>query len=449
MKRNIYQASGFAAFIILFMIFMGACSELSTSSNWPQFRGPDANMIAVGENLPVEWGENQNVAWTHELEGEGWASPIIWGNKVFVLAVVAEKINKPGEGEEDNQDLFRSDVYRWELGCVDLETGEALWKKTVRQGNPTIQKHSRTNYASETPVTDGERIYLYIGMVGLYCFDMGGELLWEKDLGAFETQNGWGTGSSPLLHGGRLFVQVDNEEQSFLVALDAESGEEIWKVQRDEITGYSTPFIWENRERTELVTGGMTARSYDPENGEWLWERERTGRRSIPGPAATADLLYLGNVEHRTRPGTFFAVKAGAEGDITPDSISRSSEGIAWYYDDIATGNPSPLLHEGLIYLLESGGRGLICLEAETGEIIYQQKLDGLAACWASPWAHEDKIFLMDEKGVTRVIRAGRNFEHLHDNMLDDRFWASMATNGEVYILKGDKKLYCIKEEGL
>lgn len=449
MKGIPYRVSCYAAISMVSMIFMGACSDLSSSYNWPQFRGPDANMIAPGENLPVEWGENQNVAWTYALEGEGWASPIIWGNQVIVTTVVSELINKPGEGEEDNQNLFRSDVYRWELSSVDLETGEALWEKTVRRGNPTIQKHSRTNYASETPVTDGQRIYLYIGMIGLYCLDMDGELLWEKDLGAYETQNNWGTGSSPLLYEGKLYVQVDNEEQSFLVALDAESGDEIWRVERDEMTGYSTPFIWENRERTELVTGGMTARSYDPENGELLWELECYGRRSIPGPAATADLLYLGNVDHRTIPGTFFAVKAGAKGDITPDSISGSSEGIAWYFDDIATGNPSPLLHEGLIYLLESGGRGLICLEAETGDIIYDEKLDGLAACWASPWAHKDLIFLMDEKGVTRVIKAGREFEYLHENKLDDRFWASMATNGKVYILKGDKKLYCIKQEGI
>lgn len=448
MKSKSYKLPGIALIISIILIF-NACTDLPDQANWPQFRGPDASMIAIGENLPAEWGDNHNMAWTYELEGEGWASPLIWDKQVIVTTVVSELINKPGEGEEDNQDLFKSDVYRWELRSVDLETGEELWKKTVHRGNPTIRKHTRTNYASETPVTDGERIYLYIGMMGLYCFDMGGELIWEKDLGAFETQNGWGTGSSPLLHEGMLFIQVDNEVQSFLVALDAENGDEIWKAERDETTGYSTPFIWKNRERTELVTGGMTARSYDPENGDLLWELELKGRRSIPGPAATADLLFLGNVDHRTIPGTFFAVKAGAKGDITPDSISRSSDGIAWYYDDIATGNPSPLLHEGLIYLLESEGRGLLCLELETGEIVYQEKLDGLAACWASPWAHEDKIFLMDEKGVSRVIRAGRNFEHLHDNSLDDRVWASMATNGEVYILKGDKKLYCIKKDGI
>lgn len=432
--------------LLISAMILASCTE---SSNWPQFRGPEANMLVADAELPDKWGEDLNVAWTYEVEGDGWASPVVWENQVFVFSVVAELINKPGEGEEEeegNEDLYLRDIYRWELSSVDLETGEELWKKVVHQGNPTIMKHRNTNYASETPVTDGERIYLYIGMIGVYCFDMNGELLWEKDLGAFDTMNDWGTGSSPVLYQGRLYIQVDNEEQSFLVALNAETGEEIWRVNRDEVTSYSTPFIWKNGKGTELVTIGFRARSYEPATGKLLWELQVNGRRSIPGPVATRDHLYLGNVEHRTIPGTFFAVKAGAKGDITPDTISRTSDGIAWYYDDISTGNPSPLLHEGLLYLLSSRGGGLICLDAGTGEIVYQEKLDGMGASWASPWIHGDKIFLPDEKGLTKVIRTGRNFEFLHENRLDDRFWASVAVAGDAYLFKGDKKLYCVKK---
>lgn len=445
MKRNIYQVSGFAAIIIVSLIFMGACSDLSNSSNWPQFRGPNASMIAIGENLPVEWGDKQNMAWSYELEGEGWSSPVIWGNKVFVSTVVAEKITKPGEGDEDNQNLFRSDVYRWELSCVDMGTGDELWKKVVRQGNPRINKHRNTNYAGETPVTDGERIVVHLGMNGLYCLDMDGELIWEKDLGAYETQNGWGTGSSPVLYEGSLFIQMDNEEQSFLVALDPATGEEIWKVDRDEKTSYATPFIWENSERTELVTGGLRARSYDPATGELFWELQINGRYSIPGPVATRDLLYMGNAGFQNVPGTFCAIKAGAGGDITPDSLSLSSEGLAWYNADAPTANPSPLLYDGLLYLLSSRGGDITCMDAGTGEIVYQESLEGVGSCWASPWANGDRIFFTDENGVTRVIRAGRDFELLHENSLDDRFWASMATDGEAYVFRGDRKLYCIR----
>lgn len=440
------QLSKSGIMILVSLIILNACNKPASTANWPQFRGPEASMIATGENLPVEWGDQLNMAWTYELEGEGWASPVIWGNKVIVSAVVPEKINTPGEGEAENQDLFKSDVYRWELSCVDLGSGEEIWKKVIRHGNPRVSKHRNTNYAGETPVTDGERIYVSLGMNGLYCLDMDGELLWEKDLGAYETQNGWGTGSSPLLYDGKLYIQRDNEEQSFLVALHPLTGDEIWRVDREEKTSYATPFIWENSKRTELVTGGQRARSYDPATGELIWELQVNGRYSIPGPVATREMLYMGNAGFRDIPGTFFAVKAGARGELTPDSLSLSSEGLSWFNLDAPTGNPSPLLYGGLLYLLSSRGGELSCLDTANGELVYQEKIDGVAACWASPWASGDKIFFTDEKGKTRVIRAGRNFELLHENILDDRFWASMATTGEAYVFRGDKKLYCIRK---
>jgi outer membrane protein assembly factor BamB len=329
---------------------------------------------------------------------------------------------------------------------VDIESGKELWKQVGHEGSPRIKKHARTNYASETPVTDGKRIYVYFGMTGLYCYDMDGALLWEKDLGAFETQRGWGTGSSPVLYKDKLYVVVDNEQQSFLVALDAASGDEIWKVDRDELTNYGTPFIWKNSVRTELVTGGKKARAYDPATGELIWELQMDGYYNIASPAADRNLLYMGNAGYGDVPGTFFAIKAGAEGDITPDSVSLSSDGVAWFNQDAAfLANPSPLLCNGLIYMVAGRGGQITCLEAETGEVVYQEKVENVAACWASPWLNEDKIFFMDEKGVTQVIKAGREFEHLHENSLDDRFWASVAVAGDAYLFKGDKKLYCIK----
>ncbi len=433
--------------IIATMIIMNACSD-SASKSWTQFRGPDANMNVSGENLPTEWGEELNVAWTFDVEGEGWASPVVWGNQVFVASVVPVKINKPGEGEgeEDNQDLYLKDMYRWELSCVDIESGKELWKQVAHEGSPRIKKHARTNYASETPVTDGKRIFVYYGMTGLYCYDMDGALLWEKDLGAFETLRGWGTGSSPVLYKDKLFVKVDNEENSYLVALDASTGEEAWKVDRDEKTNYGTPFIWKNSVRTELVTGGKKARAYDPATGELIWELQMDGHYNIPSPAADLDHLFMGNSGYRDVPGTFFAIKAGAEGDITPDSGQHTSAGVAWSNPDAAfLGSPSPLLYNGLIYIVASRGGQITCLEAETGEIVYQEKVEKVAACWASPLLNVDKIYFMDEKGVTQVIKAGREFEHLHENSLDDRFWASVAVAGDAYLFKGDKKLYCIK----
>lgn len=431
------------------LIYLNSCTGSSGPDNWPQFRGPEANMVVTGDNLPLEWGGDQNVAWTFDLEGDSWASPVVWGNRVFVTSAVAEKINKPAEGEaaspEENQDLYLQDVYRWEVTCVDVNTGEELWKKVAREGSPRTKKHPNTNYAGESPVTDGEHLYVYFGMNGLYCYDMNGDLVWEKDLGAYETQNGWGTGASPLLYKGTLYVQVDNEVNSFLVALDAETGKEIWRVDRDEKTSYTTPYIWKNNSRTELVTGGKTARSYDPATGELIWELRMNGVYSIPGPVSNKDHLFIGNAGDGKIKSTFFAVKAGSEGDITPDSGQFTSPGVAWSNLDAPLGNPSPLLYRGLIYLVGSRGGQITCLEAETGEIVYQEKVENVAACWASPWANGDRIYFLDEKGVTRAIRAGRTFELLDESRLDDRFWASVAVAGDAYLFKGDKKLYCIK----
>jgi outer membrane protein assembly factor BamB len=171
------------------------------------------------------------------------------------------------------------------------------------------------------------------------------------------------------------------------------------------------------------------------------------GHYNIASPTANRDLLFMGNAGYRDVKGTYFAIEAGAEGDITPDSGSLSSDGVAWFNPDAAfLGSPSPLLYNGLVYLINSRGGEISCLEAETGEVIYKEKVEKVAACWASPWVNQNKIFFMDEKGVTRAFKAGREFELLGENTLDDRFWASVAATGDAYLFKGDKKLYCIRK---
>lgn len=469
-----------AGTLILLALLLSSCTQ-----NWPQFRGPDANLVASAKNLPDTWSETENIRWSAELEGESWTSPVIWGNKVFVASAVPVKTSpeqerqqgprpqpqaqaqtqaqtqaqagnagsqgaapppqsRPERPDPRDDKSYLEDVYRWEVSCLDLASGEILWKTVAREGSPGMKKHRATNYASETPVTDGKRLYVYFGMNGLYCYDLDGALLWEKDLGAHYTLNGWGTGSSPVLYKGSLFVQVDNEDESFVVALDAKSGEELWKKDRDEGTNYSTPFVWKNSFRTELVVGGKTTTSYDPGNGEILWELNTEGYYTIPSPVADGDLLYLGNTARRNTPGTFFCVKAGAEGNITPAEGESTSSGVLWSDLDAPTSNPSPLLYEGLIYLLSNRGGELTCLDATTGEQVYQEKIEGVGACWASPWAHQDKIFFTDEKGITTVVQAGREFEFLHQNTLDDKVWASVAVSSDAYLIKGIEKLYCI-----
>lgn len=430
-----------------FMII--ALTLTSCTTNWPQFRGPENNMVAKAKNLPAEWGDSLNIRWSVEMDGESWASPVVWGNKVFVTSsLLVKKATAPEQREGDpppeEDQSFKSEVYRWELTCVDLETGEILWKQVALEGNPKVKKHRAHNYAAETPVTDGKRLYVYFGMTGLFCYDLDGELLWEKDLGAYKTLFDWGTGSSPVVYNEILYVQVDNEENSFLVALDAATGNEIWKSERDEKTNYSTPMIWENNVRTELVVGGKTARSYDLLTGEVLWELNVAGYYNIPSPVADKDFIYLGNTAWRDIPGTFFGIKAGAEGNITPAEGESTSLSVIWSDSASSLANPSPLLHEGLIYLISSRGGTVTCLDAASGKQVYQEKIEGVAGTWASPWVYEGQIYYTDEKGVTRIFKAGKTFELVGENSVDDKFWASVAITSDAYLMKGTENLYCI-----
>lgn len=456
-----------AILVVWCSIMLSSCSP--TSSNWPQFRGSENNMVAHGDKLPTAWNDSLNVKWSCDLTGAGWSSPIVSGDKIFITSAILEKAapiaeqqaqktpipvapgNKPGVQQgppppqaEDNS--YTQEVYRWELTCIDLKSGKELWKQVAHTGSPKIKKHAASTYACETPVTDGKRVYAYFGMTGIYCYDLDGKLLWQKDLGAFKTLNGWGTGSSPVVYQDVLYVQVDNEEQSFLVALDAATGNEKWKVDRAEKTNYSTPVIWKNNVRTELVTTGKTSRSYDPATGKLNWELKMGSETAIPSPVYDSNHIYLGIGGGRDKPGILYSIKAGAKGDITPADSGLVSTGVEWTDRDAAISNPSPLLFNGLIYLLSGRGGELNCLDATSGKLVYKEKVENVGACWASPWACGDRIYFYDEKGVTQVIQAGKEFKVLSPNTLDDKFWTSIAITEDAYIFKGVKKLYCVKK---
>jgi outer membrane protein assembly factor BamB len=247
-----------------------------------------------------------------------------------------------------------------------------------------------------------------------------------------------------VVYEGRLYVQVDNEESSFLVALDSKTGEEVWRVDRDEKTNYSTPYLWKNRSRTELVVGGKTARSYDPETGELLWKLKVPGYYNIPSAVGDKDYLYLGNTTRRDVKGSLFCVRAGSDGDITPDSGEVNSRGVVWANYDAPLNNPSPLLHKGLLYLVSGRGGQVSCFNAFNGNMVYKEKIEGVAAVWASPWTEGEHIYFTDDKGATHVFKAGKKFEYLHANSLEDKFWTTMAFARDAYILKGTDRLYCV-----
>jgi outer membrane protein assembly factor BamB len=342
-------------------------------------------------------------------------------------------------------------VYRWQVYCLDRDTGKIIWRQLALEGKPRIPIQQSNTYATETPVTDGERIYAYFGMHGLYCYDMTGNLLWKKDLGAYPTIMGQGPASSPVLDGERLFLQIDNEEKSFLVALDKKSGDEVWRVARSERTNHSSPFVWKNNVRTELVTSGnQKVRSCDPASGKLLWELGMGGGACYSTPVGDSERLYVGSESGFMGPwsggGGLFAVRAGAAGDLTLKEGETSNAGVVWSVSKSGLQKASPLVYQDYVYILSQNGGMVICYDAKTGKQVYRERIPAAGGFWASPWAADGKVFCLDESGTTHVLQAGPEFKVLGKNKLDDMFWASPAVAGGAVILRGVDNLYCIKE---
>jgi outer membrane protein assembly factor BamB len=417
------------------------------TDNWPQFRGPKSNQLTTEEKLPLEWNDEKNLLWKVELPGRGWSCPIVWGNKVFITNAVLEdpSILPPAEAGRrlENPD---SAVYNFEVICLDIDSGKEIWKKTAYKGLPKYKTHRDNNYAPETMVTDGQHVFAYFGMTGVYCFDMEGKLVWEKDLGTYPMQSNWGTSTSPMLYNGVLYMQIDNEEKSFLAALDSKTGTEKWRVDRDEKSNWGTPVIWKNSIRTELVLQGLKTRSYNPENGQLLWEIDMGGGRNITSPTADADMIFVGNEKRSNGGGTLFGIKAGASGDISLKEGESANKYVAWSIPESGIAMASPLVYKGLLYMVDRNRGQIVCIEAATGKAVYPgTKIPGAKAFWASPWAFDGKIYCLEEKGTTHVIQAGREFKELGQNKLNDTFWASTAIAKGSYIFRGEKGIYCVR----
>jgi outer membrane protein assembly factor BamB len=420
--------------------------------NWPQFRGPQSLGISASLKLPDQWSTNRNLAWKTDLPGTGWSSPIVWGESLFITTVVNE-----GEGELPQKGLYLGGErpnsspakHRWTVCALDFRTGRIRWQKTVHEGAPSSPIHLKNSYASETPVTDGERVYAYFGNVGLYCLDFDGKVVWTKQWGPFKMRNGWGTGSSPVLYQDRVYVLDDNEEQSFLLALDKKSGEQVWRVERDEKSNWATPYLWENEKRTELVVPASSRlRSYDL-NGKPLWELGRLSTISIPTPVAIPGLLFVssGFVADKNRPA--FAVRPGASGDISPKEGETNSPYLAWFNKTAGAYNPSPLVYGDYFYVLYDFGT-LSCFEASTGKEVYaRQRLDigRVSGFTASPWAYREKIFCLSEDGDTYVIQAGAAFKLLGKNSLGEMCLATPALTEDSLLLRSASKLYRIRNQ--
>ena len=420
----------------------------AATDQWPQFRGPAAGVIPDDPALPETWSETENVVWKTTIPGLGWSSPVVWDDHIFLTSAVSSGYEKPPvPGLYDEHDHVKGAApQRWVVYDVDFKTGKIRWERELYKAQPPLLRHIKNSYASETAVTDGERVYVYFGSIGiLAAFDLNGKKAWSRELGAFNTQVELGTGASPTIYKDRIYVVNDNTTQSFLSAFDKRTGAELWRVNRDERGNWSTPLVWENELRTEIVTAGtVKVRSYDLD-GKQLWELRGMTTLTIPSPFARNGLVYISSGYPGALPRPVYAIRPGASGDISLKPDETTNNYIAWYHPQLGTYNTSALVYGGYYYTLLDRGF-LLCHDAKTGKQIYGRQRISIDSTGftSSPWAYNGKIFVLSEDGDTYVIQAGPEFKVIGKNSLGDMPLATPAALRGSLIVRTQSKLYRI-----
>ena len=419
--------------------FLLLMSPFVSAENWPQFRGPGSAGVSETATPPTKWSESENVAWVATIPGRGWSSPIAWGSMLFVTSAVsidgsfkepstgiygndyAAELAEQGLSDEEVMDRVitrdielasETEAIRYMLYALDAESGEVLWEREAHRGKPFGGRHRKNTYASETPTTDGERVYAYFGNVGLFCYSMKGELLWKRQWAPQKIYLDFGTASSPIVAGDRVYIQHDNQEESFLAAVDKKTGKEIFRIARGEgkrmiASSWSTPFFWKTNWREEIVSVGHgIAVGYD-DQGKELWRLSGLSGQATPTPLAGANLLFLstGSQGESNRP--VYAVRPGASGDISLAEGEEANAFVAWRHPRASAYTSSPLLYRGRLYIVNDNGI-LSVLDAESGERLYRARVGGGGHTFsASPWAYGGNVFFLSEDGDTFVARAG------------------------------------------
>jgi outer membrane protein assembly factor BamB len=439
---------------VLFLVLGAASFSLAPSAageprgaedplrQWPQWRGPLRSGVAPEADPPLEWGEGKNVRWKQALPGRGHSSPIVWGDRVFLTTAVPagdpleEPIESRAPGAHDNVAV----THHHEFVALALRRrdGKILWQRSLRQALPHEGGHHTASLASNSPVTDGERVFAFFGSYGLYALDFAGEVLWEADFGLMDALHGHGEGSSPALHGETLVVNWDHEGQSFLIALDSRSGRERWKAPRQEVTSWATPLIVEHGGRVQVIVSGTArVRGYDLESGETIWECGGLSANIVASPVAGGGMVFAGSSYDKR---ALLAIRLdGARGDIT------GTGQVAWERFRGTPYVPSPLLYGEALYFLTHYQGILSRVEARTGKDRPGAiRLDGIRNVYASPVAAAGRVYVTDLEGLTVVLDAGDDPKVLARNRLADGFSASAALAGRELFLRGEKSIYCL-----
>ena len=414
--------------------FLIVLPSLLSAENWADWRGSNGNGGSDEAKPPVEWSETKNVKWKVAIPGVGSGSPVVWEDRVFVVTAVGEDGGRGFDGQKASEVTFK-------IFCFERETGKVKWEKTAVKAVPHEGTHSSNGFASASPCTDGTHVYAHFGSRGLYCYTMEGELVWKRDdFGKMKTRGSFGEGSSPALHGEVIIVPWDHEGPSALWTLNALTGKTIWKIERDEPSAWSTPYVVKSGEQELVIMNGeKSIRAYDLKSGDEVWRYAGISTRPIATAVSRDGLVFVGG----GRKSRFFgAFKLDGKGDL------KGTESLVWSWTKNVPDVPSPVLSGELLYFLKNKSGSLSCVDSATGEAHYTAKrLPKISSVYASPITAGGHVYVTGRSGAIVVLKDGKEFEIVASNSVGEGVDATPAAVDQQLFIRGASHLFCIEKE--